>query len=488
MWSKRRAISEANKAISEYQSQAADYLAETKTISDELNHYSAEFQQALLELIEKLMGETVTEESLVDLGQNWGVDLSGMYRSLLSQKSEKLSQRDELKTHSVIEERYVLLESDSARLVVSVNDAKSEEAIEQKSLEQYSSKEFQWLYERGCHELKTENSFSKFWKVITLKAKKEKKYKSAVSEQFHQAPLRSIAAKYEANTESLKKAKANVAEAMRIKQEAEKLVAKFDELNAWEYNFEGIVRDETRRLLIKNFKSLSVDSIVVRAPINARVKAAKLHALSKKHEYASNLQTYLKTEIDDRNQRVASISKVCNKWQRNPNGTVRGDKTKWLQGIPAMKKEGTRKRLSWSKRMRISLGGYNDYEAYGVYYYSSSIHHHGFLAYDVFNHRNDSRMPHESFSAEVLPEIEQFREEHTSPDWIDGLLHDEELDQSNELGTQEEKTLEEGESGDFFSYPINEGELEEIDVLDFDDETHAIESMIDDEPDTDDQS
>ena len=288
--------------------------------------------------------------------------------------------------------------------------------------------------------------------------------------------MRSIASRYEACLERVKHGREQLFNAQQIKNEAEELVAKFDLLNGWEFNFEGIVRAETQQTFSKYFESLDPDSILSRAPTEARELAAKLHAIAKKHEYTSNLQVYLDTEITDIEQGVQSISRVRKKWRRNPGGYVRGDKTKWLQSIPEMKREGTRKRLTWSQKMRGSLRNYDSYDNYGCYYYSSNRRSHGFLAYDVFNHQNSSRMPHEGFTRTVIPDVESFREEYTTNEWLSEA----------EIDTNDNQVDEELDFEDLTNdLDIDEGfaDIAAIELVEMEDEIEVMESLLEEESD-----
>ncbi len=388
MWTKRQAIKEADQAVNEYRGQAASYRSEIESLAAERDQYQQEYQGARLNLVSDLLGKELDEQRLQQLGEQWGIgQFAELYQGLLSKKQKMLDERDGLKTNHVIENRYELLEADSASYSVNVNDAKSKLQREELTLRDYDTSEFQWLYNRKCHELKDESGLGKLWKVITLKAGKEKKYRAQVAEKFKKSSLRSIVANYKATLVRVSESKQELSDAERVKAEAVKLLKHFDELNAWEFGFEGIVSEEAQKIFSEHFQALSPDSILARVPSELRENAAKIHAVSKKSEYASNLIKYLESEEQDRGQRVQSINRVSKKWRRNPSGRVRGDKSKWLQQIPAMKSEGTLKRLGWSRKMRSSMHHYDDYGSYGSYYHHSSHRSTvtGFLAYDIFN-------------------------------------------------------------------------------------------------------
>ncbi|MGJ8656482.1 MAG: hypothetical protein ACSHX6_08520 [Akkermansiaceae bacterium] len=502
MWTKRQAIREADQAVNEYQSQAEEYRAEIAQLMGERDQYQLEVQGARLELVAGLLGGKLDEGKLEQLSREWGVShLAGLYESLLAKRKLKLSERDELKGHEVIQGRYELLEADSARYVEGVCDAKDELGEEESKLGDYEAVEFQWLYERGCHELRVDSGLKKLWKVITFQAAKEKKYRVRVAGLFQERSLRSVADSYEAILEEVRGLKERLLITEKVRDEAVELVRHFDELNGWEFNFEGIVREHAEKIFGDYFQTLGPDAILARVPDEFRVLAAKVHAVSKKYDYASNLISYLESEEEDRNQRVQSINRVSQKWRRNPSGRVRGDKSKWLQQIPAMKKEGAQKRLGWSRRMRSSLFYYDDYRGYGSYYYFASHHRvTGFLAYDVFNHRTAERMPHEGFSREVIPEIEEFREENVSGEWLKELEEEKErwsggeggLDSAGfdvEEGTESMQDNEGGDAGVSAGVAAGAmvgaavGAIAVADMMEqeIEDEAGAIESLIEDD-------
>lgn len=427
MWTKRKAINRANQAIDEYLSQAKDYRLEIEQLVGERDAYKLEYQAARLEIVSELLGTELDEQKLEQLSRDWGGShLANLYQVLVAKQKDKLSERDELKSHQVIQNRYELLEADSATYLTSEREA--EDVLKQDELQMkgYEAVEFQWLYRKKCHELKVESSLRKFWNVITLKAAKEKKYKAKVTGQFKESSLKSIVYSYEKLLRKKGESKQLLEDAKKVKKEAIELVSHFDELNSWEFNFEGIVRVQTEKVFSECFERLGPDAILIRVPNSLRELAAKVHAVSKKYDYASNLIAYLEAEEEDRNQRVQSISRVRGKWRRSPTGFVKGDKSKWLQSIPEIKKEGTRKRLGWSRKMRSCLFYYDDYGSYGSYHHSASCHNvGGFLAYDVFNYHRKERMPHEGFSREVIPEIQEFREDDISDEWLKELERDE---------------------------------------------------------------
>lgn len=111
-----------------------------------------------------------------------------------------------------------------------------------------------------------------------------------------------------------------------------------------------------------------------------------------------------------------------------------------------MKHLGTNKRIGWSRSMRSNLCGYSDYSYYGNHYHHSCMHGSAFLAFDLFNHRPEFRMPYEGFSSSVISEIGDFRESDSDSGWIgevqDDEFYDEEEFYEEELSEAEEAELE----------------------------------------------
>jgi len=293
-----------------------------------------------------------------------------------------------------------------------------QEATEEKN--KVGTQEFLWLYENEVHITKEESAFKKMWKFVTLKSHKESKYIQIV-EASENTSLQETVIKYEKKVQFLEQQTDIYNEVDGRYQTALSLIKRFDSLCEWEGSYENIANDHLLDYLSPVIKDMADTALMDKMPRSLATHVGTIAAKRKKTQYYLDLASYLENEIFDRDQRISSISRVRNKWRRNPSGFVRGDKSKWLNSIPEMKRGGTRKRIGWSSSMRNSMCGFHSYSHYSDHMYAYHYHDHrsDFLAYDIFNSYSSTRMPYDGFSSSVINEVSEFRESSGDASWLD---------------------------------------------------------------------
>jgi len=445
MWTKRQAIDAANKAVQSYQQQAKEFHKEAQDIENDIQLFHQEFENQLHLLTDAILGDDINDTHITTLSQDWGCQaLASTLAGLQSQRSEKIRQRDELSDHETIVNRFDLLESSEASLVANARETSFKRVSLQQELAPFEQQDFQWLLEKNKSRLKPVSLFDSVRKFITMENRKRKKFEKAVKERF-QKSFRLLLPVYQEKTKALSRASTTDTEAQNVLRQAKAIVSDFDELNQWDSNFSSILQRELSKTLSESLRAIDLNSLIRRVPPSLRQHAAGMHANLKKVEYAKQLANHLKREEQDRLQRVQSISRVEKKWRRNPKGSVRGDKSKWLQDVPAMKRQGTKKRLGWSQQMRGNLSSFHHYHHYGHHYYHCCDANASFLAYDLFNRYSDSRMPYEGFSSSVIDEITPFREECGDSSWTAKEPIEPELPEEEIIDDLEEPLPLEGE-------------------------------------------
>lgn len=140
-----------------------------------------------------------------------------------------------------------------------------------------------------------------------------------------------------------------------------------------------------------------------------------LMALREKLMYLERLALSLAAEMQDRDARIAGIEKVRRKWQRSPGKPLRGDKKKWLVDGPAAQATRTERCVHSYRTMRCGIYDFTDYVYYDTLYDTLGV----LIAYDVFAHAADLRMPSDAFACSVIPELGACREEYgmAGPDY-----------------------------------------------------------------------
>jgi len=364
MWTKRKAIKEAQNAIISYKDQKQALHEELAVVNKENQENTESLSQSYRSLAQELIGKSVSKERIEKVA-------TGLSLPRLNEVLDNL----EIQRANVLTER---------------------------------------------NELIKQSAFKKMWKFVTLKSHKESKYIQIV-EASENTSLQETVIKYEKKVQFLEQQTDIYNEVDGRYQTALSLIKRFDSLCEWEGSYENIANDHLLDYLSPVIKDMADTALMDKMPRSLATHVGTIAAKRKKTQYYLDLASYLENEIFDRDQRISSISRVRNKWRRNPSGFVRGDKSKWLNSIPEMKRGGTRKRIGWSSSMRNSMCGFHSYSHYSDHMYAYHYHDHrsDFLAYDIFNSYSSTRMPYDGFSSSVINEVSEFRESSGDASWLD---------------------------------------------------------------------
>ncbi len=275
-------------------------------------------------------------------------------------------------------------------------------------LKPYSNKDFMWLYKRGVHKNRDQNTFSSFWRMVTLADRREQTATDKVLRLLKFDTFAKCAASFDEYKKLLSHHKKELRAWQGKIDAVMELVTEHDDLVAWDQNFDTEAADSLRFELAAHLRGTDLDQIHRNIRPAGKILTAKASALAKKLEYFDDLDRFLRDEISDRETRVASIDRVQRVWARKPYSFMRGDKTKWLVTLPAMKRTSSEKRVRWIGSMRSNISDYDRYDHYS-HYMDAQI---AFLAYDAFNYGAHERAPYEGFSRGVVSELEDFRVEH----------------------------------------------------------------------------
>ncbi|MEM7406044.1 MAG: hypothetical protein AAF458_12170 [Pseudomonadota bacterium] len=278
----------------------------------------------------------------------------------------------------------------------------TEAAVERASLEidGFETEAFLWLFNRRYHEPTENNAFGKFMRVVTLANRREQRALASVREHFGTEDFKALVDDYQTAIQAHQSALEAADRARQTYDAVRALVEQHAELGKWRDNYDALSLEKLRETLDDHLQSCDLTEFYGQVSQTHRGDAAKLHALSKKDEYLTSLDRYLKRERDDRATRIASIQSVKQKWQRRPGDALRGDKTRWLKTTPEMKRAGTRKRVGWVRTIHHNVYHYDDYDHYQTRWAGGS-----YLAYDTFAELGDERMPYDGFTRDVIEDV-----------------------------------------------------------------------------------
>ncbi len=406
MRTKSDGIAAARGAIQNYQEQADDLRRELDAVRAD----RADNERQLRETTENLATGLLPTHEISDVEnakrQTGASHLRQHLKELDKQRAESQARVAEIGADERYVRRELLIHPTTGDYSQKIREeSENLEAFRAREAE-FSFSEFLWLYRRGYHQEKQAGVFTSLWRVVTLASHREEKALGIVRQKLGSKEFRDLAFDYDETREGVRRHEHELAAWQEKKQEVLDLISEREELLTWIENFPD---ESVRALRIQLAGHLEgCDFEVLHGMVDAphRVMTGKCHALTKKTEYLDNLKRFLRAEISDREDRIASIGRVQRKWSRKPYGMLRGDKTKWLVDVPNVKRESTRKRVGWSRTIHHNVYVYDNYDHYSVF-----LSHGHFLPYDAFAYGGEERMPYEGFSRTVIPELDEYRDE-----------------------------------------------------------------------------
>ncbi len=445
MRTKGDGIAAARDAIASYESQIHELEAELASVQQDERTIREEMGETIENLATGLLPSHEPEVVEAAAEETGALHLRSRLEDLARQLDDSKARIAAIDADQRYVDRDVLVHpttGDYSQRIAS--EIQAVEAFETR-LADFECREFQWLYRRGFHEKRESNAFQKFWRVVTLANHREERALAVVEKRFEKSDFSALAREYDDVCEKLAYHTKELEGWEAKRDEVLDLIAEREELSAWIDDYPRQCVAALRIDLASHLANCEFGTIHARVRPAGKILAAKSHALTKKLEYLSDLERYLRREIEDRRARIASIDNVRRKWSRKPYGFLRGDKTKWLVTVPEMKRQGTRKRVVWARGMHHNIHSYDSYDSYSVYLDTGVA----FLAYDAFAHAAEERMPYEGFSRTVIDELDEFRVEHDMerPDYA---MFDEWEDEAAADAEGEMETGDAGEmEGDF---------------------------------------
>lgn len=134
--------------------------------------------------------------------------------------------------------------------------------------------------------------------------------------------------------------------------------------------------------------------------------------LREKIQYLEELLASLAKELDDRKKHIRKIQRVQVMWEKNPYGSLKGDKRKWLISLPEQKKKRTQKVINWSRQIHRPVYDYDRED----FYDEALDFAMDFLLFDLIADWANESMPYNGYLYEALPSVGDYREEHGETD------------------------------------------------------------------------
>lgn len=407
-WSKHKAVTKAQSAIDSYNEQI-------RSLTEEIDQTNSDV----------MVWKNQLDESYVNLARLWvgqGSDdeIQAINSVLTQAKLEDVVARCEEELGSN-RERVALISEDESyrdrqRLLKNVfpeqqRDIEKRLGLLDVELAPFQTDEFRFALAENLHIQSKATGVRGLWEGITGKSRRKSRVLTKLRETFDGESFASVVDRYQDLKQRRVEIEGEQTSLIEDQKSLKLLVDEFDEKSKMISNYDDYRKEALIKALVPSIAKLELKLIVSNVGKGLKSALAQCVVFEKKIEYATNLIQYLNREIEDRRKRVTSISGTQAKWRRYPKGSISA-KSKWLEDVPNMKREGTHKRTRWSRQSRVCLDEYDDYDMFGNHLWHSHYHDRPFLAFDVFNHSTSHHMPYEGFTREVIPELAEHRKIH----------------------------------------------------------------------------
>ena len=446
-WSKHKAVTKAQSAIDSYNEQIQSLTEESDQTARDVMAWKQQLDESYTNLAHLWVGQgsddeiraissVVPQAKLEDVVARCATELaSNRERVTLISEDESYQDRQRLfrnvfpEQQQDIEKRLDLLDTELAP---------------------FQTDEFRYALAENLHIQSKATGVRGLWEGIIGKSRRKNRVLEKLRETFDGESFVSVVDRYQSLNQKRAGIEGEQASLMEGLKSLKSLVDEFDGKSKMINDYDDYRKESIIKALIPSIVKLELKSIIPHVGKGLKSVLAQCVVFEKKIEYATHLVQYLNKEVEDRKSRISSISKTQAKWRRYPKGSISA-KSKWLEDVPNMKREGTHKRTRWSRQSRACLDHYDDYDMFGNHLWHSHDHGRPFLAFDVFNHSTSYRMPYEGFTRVVIPELAEHRETHEQDgppkEWLKEHSQDIVSDrESEEDDLNEDTLLDEGEA------------------------------------------
>jgi|GEM_PF-1937965 len=398
----------ATAAVKEYRSQKNEFEEEFRETVEQLAEVQRQLDVARNEAAAALLVD-VSPTTLDTLSAALGIapSLSAMREENEARQPARQKRRAAIEENASFQQRGALLgDGEHGALVVEVRDREQLSQAAIAALEKFAVEPYLWVKNR--EEMKGEGGFKNFFHVVTFGETRLQMAKSKACKLLGFEMWDELEAAHQSALDQSNAANAGLNDARERLVTLQGLVREAADLDAWLHHFDRRLQGEMQTQLFAVLAD--VDARAAHKALQAhpgRKGLAKLHGLQAKATYLMNIRDHLQREMDDRQKRISSISRVGSLWERKPWDRLSGDKSKWLVQVPKMKRASTTKRRRFVRRMRTGVYEHDDWDRYDHYMVEYDV----FLPFDVFGYCSEEGMPYDGFCREVIEDVQPFREE-----------------------------------------------------------------------------
>jgi len=271
----------------------------------------------------------------------------------------------------------------------------------------YNNKNFELLY--SYKDQPEPSGLRKFGMQLTGRARRLRKAEEEILAKKGFKTKQEAFMEYESQTEELKR-NLDLLDALNARIEnIQALNQRYGELTHHIDNFPQLACAHLRQEVV-NYLTSSYTLKEIRDGITngVRLHMSTLLALREKMNYLDELDHSLGQEQGDRKKHINKIQKVLPMWRNKPHDYLRGDKSKWLVGLPEQKRQKTAKVSNWSRTVHYNVYEYDNYYAYdrALDAYTSV------LLFDMIAHSAADRMPYAGYVHHAMPSTAMYHNEY----------------------------------------------------------------------------
>jgi len=410
----RDGICAAEAAIDSYRGQVGELATEANSLSDNVDGMQTRVSAMCTELAVGLIPEP-TSEHVAAASQELGMmSLPEMLRKMEQNRDVWTEQVAVIEADRRFQNRELLLDSTTGELTNGLKEARTTLQGVREQVASYSGDEsLMQLY--GDKDKPAPGWFLNLIYILFFVYYFANKRRQEVTDRYGET-LTDTFDKYESAIGNVQTMDDVIEDLMWRLSDIDRLITAHTTLNASLDAYEENALEHLRGAVSEYLRSCEAfGEVRLNIRDSAKTIITTLIVLKEKIAYLDKMRRYLSNEISTRETTIHKMSSTKRKWARNRGKRLRGDKSKWLIDVPAMKAAGASKRVRWIHTMHGGVFGFEDYLMYGLLL--DSMGYDGFLPFDVFGRCADEHMPYAGFTNEVLPEVGEWREEHGAADY-----------------------------------------------------------------------
>ncbi|NUP13444.1 MAG: hypothetical protein HOW73_45985 [Polyangiaceae bacterium] len=408
MWTKGQGVQAADAAITSYRTQIAELESEYASVVSDHRVVLTQLQDSLDQAARLVLPDAAPAtlaSAAHELRMTW---LPARRAELEHKRGEWKTRLAQIERDAYFVRRQALLHATRGEIAIERQHLQTVLADIERRRAHFDNETLRWVKARTTEQQLDRGALGSFWDAVTFSGYRVDRAKARCAKELGFDTYEAVASSYDAVEIEHAQVQQRLHRNEALRQGLLSMLEEHAKLYTWTTEFEPRICDMLRGEVRNALAKLDLRNVHGSIRPEARVLVAQAHALLKKAEYLSNLQGFLKNQIDDRNGRIHAISKTRVAWAMKPWDRVSGNKMNWLVGLPASKKQSTHKQVRFARRMHHNIIEFEDYDDYSYYLDNDP----DFLPYDAFAYGSDEPMPYEGFSRVVVPDLARYRAQH----------------------------------------------------------------------------